>query len=128
MSLPCRRARRSTISNTAAHGTCVAGEVGAATNNGTGVASVGYDNTVTVYKVHGIWVDGDTDLGIAPGSAVIFTDAVTNAMYGAVDDGADVISMSLGSSSSSIRSVVPGSGRLRQRARCPRRRGYGQRG
>ena len=87
--------------NTAAHGTCVAGEVGAATNNGTGVASVGFDNTVTVYKVHGIWVDGSPDLGIAPGSAVIFTDAVTNAMYGAVDDGADVISLSLGSTSPS---------------------------
>jgi hypothetical protein len=73
------------------HGTCTAGEVAAATNNGLGVASVGYDLQVRVYKVQGVWTDGNP-----PGSWVIPDIAVTNGIYDATNDGCKVISISLG--------------------------------
>lgn len=81
---------------TAAHGTCVAGEIAAATNNSVGVASVGYDLQVRVYKVMGIWVDGDPANGYPAGSAVILDSAIIDAIYRATDDGCKVINMSLG--------------------------------
>jgi hypothetical protein len=83
---------------TAAHGTCVAGEIAAATGNGTGVASVGYDNRVVVYKVQGIWTAGDPANGYPAGSAVILDQAIVDAIYDATNDGCRVINMSLGGS------------------------------
>ncbi|HEY5549426.1 MAG TPA: S8 family serine peptidase [Coriobacteriia bacterium] len=88
-------APRNTL-ETAAHGTCVAGEIAAATNNGVGVASVGYDLQVRVYKVLGIWTEGDPAGGYPAGSAVILDSAITDAIYSATNDGCKVINMSLG--------------------------------
>ncbi|MDY0340685.1 MAG: S8 family serine peptidase [Coriobacteriia bacterium] len=86
----------------AAHGTCVAGEIAAATNNGVGTAGVGYDTAVYVYKVQGICVDGiPGDDDIAPGTPVILDSAVIAAIHQATDDGCKVISMSLGGPSPS---------------------------
>ena len=80
---------------TASHGTCVAGQISAGTDNGIGVAGVSYDSTVLVYKVLGIWTDGDPADGYPAGSAVIFDEAVINAIYDATDAGVKVINMSL---------------------------------
>lgn len=83
--------------STAAHGTCVAGEIAAATDNALGVAGATYDGSVRVYKVAGRWVEGDAAQGVAPGSVVIFNQAVVSAIYDAVDDGCKIINLSLGS-------------------------------
>jgi hypothetical protein len=84
----------------AAHGTCTAGEIAAATNNGTGNASVGFDDRVLVYKVAGPISDGVP--GFLPAGYVIITDqAIGDAIYRAVDDGCKVISMSIGGGSDS---------------------------
>ena len=75
------------------HGTCTAGEVAAATRNGVGVASVGYDAQVVVYKVAG-QVYGMPSF--KDGSVQIFSDPVVAAIRRAADDGCRIISMSLG--------------------------------
>ncbi len=85
----------------ASHGTCVAGEIAAGTNNGIGVASVGYDASVSMYKVEGIWLEGDPANGYPAGCAVILDGAIINAIYDATDAGCKVISMSLGGASDS---------------------------
>ncbi len=84
------------------HGTCVAGEVAAATNNAAGVASVGYDLQVRVYKVQGIWVEGDPPNGYPAGSAVMWTSVIVDAIYDATNDGCKVINMSLGGPGASV--------------------------
>lgn len=78
---------------TVAHGTCTAGEVAAATDNGAGVASVGYDAQVRVYKVMGYDYDPSSpDFGLA----YIDDLALINGIEDAVADGCRVISMSIG--------------------------------
>lgn len=69
------------------HGTHVAGTVGAVTNNSTGVAGVGYDR-VQLMHVRVLGVGGGTYSDIADG------------IRWATDNGAKVINMSLGGSSS----------------------------
>ncbi|MEI8084088.1 MAG: S8 family serine peptidase, partial [Actinomycetes bacterium] len=80
---------------TASHGTCVAGQISAGTNNGVGVAGITYDSTVLVYKVQGVWIDGDPVNGFPAGSAVIFDSAIIDAIDDATAAGAKVINMSL---------------------------------
>lgn len=65
------------------HGTEVAGLVGAQANNGVGVASVGYTNTIMPLQIM-------SDEGYG------YTSDIVAAVYYAVDNGADVINMSLG--------------------------------
>lgn len=74
------------------HGTFVSGMIGAATDNGIGLASVTQDMPVWVYKVQGVYYNADFPQGVA---AIIDT-AVINAIYDATDDGARVINLSLG--------------------------------
>ncbi len=81
---------------TASHGTCVAGQISAGTNNGVGVTSMSYDSTVMVYKVQGVWTDGDAAAGYPAGSAVIFDSAIIDAINDATAAGVKVINMSLG--------------------------------
>lgn len=70
----------------ASHGTCVAGIIAAEVNNGEGVAGVGYDTQVVVYKVAG-----------SRNRQLVFSDdAATRAINLAVADGCDVINMSFG--------------------------------
>ena len=69
------------------HGTCVANEIGAQTGNGIGVAGVGYDAHVVMYKVLGVY---------RTGQVTIDDGAVVDAIYYAADNGAKVISMSFG--------------------------------
>ncbi len=68
------------------HGTEVSGLVGAETNNALGVASIGYTN-----KIMPLQVMSDEGVG--------YTSDLVAAVYYAVDNGADVINMSLGSAS-----------------------------
>jgi hypothetical protein len=84
MSTPSSRELRHLI---AAHGTCVAGEVAAATSNAAGTTGLGYDTQVYVYKVMGRFRDGS--YGIDDG-------AVIDAVLYATDRGAKVINMSFG--------------------------------
>jgi len=79
----------------ASHGTCVAGQISAGTDNGVGVAGASYDTSVVVYKVQGVWTDGAPAEGYPPGCAVIFDEAVINAIYDATDAGAKVINISI---------------------------------
>jgi subtilisin family serine protease len=65
------------------HGTATAGVIGAATNDGTGLASLGYDTSVMPIKV----VDS---------SGAITVSSLTRALYYAADNGARVINVSLG--------------------------------
>jgi hypothetical protein len=83
---------------TASHGTCVAGQIAAATNNGIGVAGVSYDTTVRMYKVMGTVTDTGTVSGTiyTPGSVLMLDSALINAINDATADGVKVISMSLG--------------------------------
>ncbi|WP_415904907.1 S8 family serine peptidase [Neptuniibacter sp. QD48_55] len=69
------------------HGTHVAGTVGAVTNNGNGLAGVGYDR-VQLMHVRVLGVGGGT-----------YSD-ISDAIYWATDNGANVINMSLGGNSS----------------------------
>jgi thermitase len=73
----------STVSDVNGHGTHVAGIVGAATNNGQGVAGLGYNTTIMNVKVM-----GDN------GTGSFFT--VAQGVVWAADHGAQVINMSLG--------------------------------
>lgn len=84
------------------HGTCVAGAIAAATDNGTGAAGVGWDTRVFVYKVQGICVDGIPAERVAPGAPVILDSVVIAAIDQAVADGCKVINMSLGGRSPSV--------------------------
>jgi len=70
-------------SRDAGHGTCCAGVVAAVANNGTGIAGIASGCTIMPLKV------ADRRGGMS------FV-AITNAIYYAADNGADVISMSLG--------------------------------
>ncbi len=70
--------------NGAAHGTEVSGLVGAESNNNIGIASIGYTN-----KIMPLQVMNDDGIG--------YTSDIISAIYYAVDNGADVINMSLGS-------------------------------
>lgn len=65
------------------HGTEVAGIVGAAGNNSTGIATISWNNTVM-------------PLQVLSDSGVGYTSDVVAAIYYAVDNGASVINMSLG--------------------------------
>jgi thermitase len=78
----------STVDDLYGHGTHVAGIAAAATNNGIGVAGVGYDCTIMNVKV----LD-DTGSG--------YYSWIASGIIYAADNGAKVISMSLGGSSSS---------------------------
>lgn len=80
----------------ASHGTCVAGEIAAAVNNGIGTVGAGYDAHVRVYKVLGVCVDEIPELDLTAGSAIILDSAVIDAIHRATDDGCKVICMSLG--------------------------------
>ena len=80
---------------TTSHGTCIAGQIGAQTNNGIGIAGVTYDTTVLVYKVQGVWIDGDPAGGYPPGCAVILDTAIIDAINDATAAGAKVINMSI---------------------------------
>ncbi|MEI8083851.1 MAG: S8 family serine peptidase, partial [Actinomycetes bacterium] len=81
---------------TASHGTCVAGQISAGTNNGVGVTALTYDTTVLVYKVQGVWTDGNPAGGCPAGSAVILDSAIIDAINDATTAGVKVINMSLG--------------------------------
>jgi serine protease len=76
--------RDSDASDDNGHGTHVAGTVGQATDNGAGVAGLAYDATIMPVKVLGRSGGGSTSLVVA---GINF----------AVNNGADVINMSLGS-------------------------------
>ena len=85
------------------HGTCVAGEIAAATDNSLGVAAAGWDAQVCIYKVQGIWLEGDPSAvnpdGSAaqpPNSAAILDGAIINGIYDATNDGCKIINMSFG--------------------------------
>jgi hypothetical protein len=69
--------------DTNGHGTFVAGEIAAATNNGTGIASVGFPVELLIAKI--VRSDG-----------TISPDAEARAIHWAVDRGARVINMSFG--------------------------------
>jgi hypothetical protein len=71
----------------AAHGTCVAGEIGATENNLIGTVGVGYDTQVVVHKVMGYYNSGIADIDDG---------AVVEAILYATDNGAKVINMSFG--------------------------------
>src|SRR5512132_713736 len=70
-------------SDTNGHGTFVAGEIAAATNNGTGIAAVGFPVELLIAKI--VRADG-----------TISPDAEARAIRWAVDRGAGVINMSFG--------------------------------
>jgi subtilisin family serine protease len=70
-------------SDTNGHGTFVAGEIAAATNNGTGIAAVGFPAELLIAKI--VRADG-----------TISPDAEARAIRWAVDRGARVINMSFG--------------------------------
>jgi hypothetical protein len=92
----------------AAHGTLVASLIAQAPDNGVGSTGAGYDAKVYVYKVQGIWAEGDPVEGYPEGCAVILDSAVIDAIRSAADDGCRVISMSLGSPdpSTAIQSAI----------------------
>jgi thermitase len=69
------------------HGTHVAGIIGARTNNGEGIAGIGYNVSILAIRV----------LGIGGGTAEWVASGITEA----ADKGADIINMSLGSASNS---------------------------
>ena len=69
--------------DTNGHGTFVAGEIAAATNNGTGIAAVGFPVELLIAKI--VRADG-----------TISPDAEARAIHWAVDQGARVINMSFG--------------------------------
>jgi len=77
-----------TVDDVDGHGTHVAGIVGAITNNGIGVAGLGYRATIMSVKVL-----GDTGSGAYS--------AIASGIIWAADHGADIINMSLGGSSAS---------------------------
>jgi len=76
----------STVDDLLGHGTHVAGIAAAATNNGIGIAGVGYDCSIMNIKVL-----GDDGIG--------YTSWIANGIIFAADSGAKVINMSLGGSS-----------------------------
>ena len=75
--------------DSAFHGTAVAGLVGVAGDNGLGVASVNWQTRIMPLQVLDDYGDG-------------FSDMVADAMHYAVDNGADVINLSLGVNSPDI--------------------------
>lgn len=77
-----------------AHGTHVSGIVSAATNNGTGIASIGYNTKILPVKI-----GRDSD-----GALVGFTDGI----YYAIRSGVDIINMSLGTTdnAATLRSLI----------------------
>jgi len=77
-----------TVDDVYGHGTHVAGIAAAMTNNGVGVAGLGYSSTIMNVKVL-----GDTGSGTYS--------AIASGIMWAVDNGAEVINMSLGGSSPS---------------------------
>jgi thermitase len=77
-----------TVDDVYGHGTHVAGIAAATTNNGVGVVGLGYSATIMNVKVL-----GDTGSG--------FYSWIASGIIWAADNGADVISMSLGGSSAS---------------------------
>jgi len=77
-----------TVDDVHGHGTHVAGIAAAMTNNGVGVAGLGYSSTIMNVKVL-----GDTGSGTYS--------AIASGIMWAVDNGAEVINMSLGGSSPS---------------------------
>ncbi|MFC1916131.1 S8 family serine peptidase [Chloroflexota bacterium] len=79
----------STVDDLYGHGTHVAGIAAASTNNGIGVAGLGYDSTIMNVKVL-----GDTGSG--------YYSWVANGIIWAADNGAEVINLSLGGSSYSL--------------------------
>jgi hypothetical protein len=85
----------------AAHGTITASEIAQASDNGIGSTGAGYDAKIYVYKVQGIWVEGNPSGGYPAGCSVILDGAVVDAIRTAADDGCRVISMSLGGPSPS---------------------------
>ena len=82
--------------STAAHGTICASEIAERANNAAAILGAAYDAKVLVYKVQGVWTDGDPANGYPAGSAVIMDSAIIDAIRDAADSGAKVISMSLG--------------------------------
>ena len=79
-----------------AHGTGVAGEIAAATNNNLGVASASYDSQVYVYKAAGLYYPSAAMYPDTPTWAM-FDAAIIRCINDAVADGAEIINMSLGS-------------------------------
>ena len=75
-------------SRSAGHGTCCAGIAAAVANNGTGIVGIAGGATIMPLKV-------------ADRRGSMYFSAITNAIYYAADNGADVISMSLSAAISS---------------------------
>ena len=86
------------------HGTHVAGTIGAATNNGTGVAGV--DSAAKIMPIRVLGVGGGTEFDIAEG--IRFAAGLSNGSGTVPEQRADIISMSLGGpgASEALRAAV----------------------
>ena len=78
------------------HGSCVAGQISAGTNNNVAIAGATYDNQVLVYKVQGYCTDDYPLWGFEAGDSIMLDSAIINSIYDATDSGAKIINLSLG--------------------------------
>jgi len=101
----------STTDDIHGHGTHVAGIVAANTNNGIGVTGVGYDSTIMNVKVL-----GDNGSG--------FYSSLATGIVWAADNGAEIISLSLGGTTSSItlENIINNATRNQRKTFIPSRR------